>query len=312
MKPKVVVSAKWYPMCLARYFLHALRRRDDIDLIVVGPTTGTWIPWNHGMHLPEKYIIKPDIELEGVKANHSTAPMPYAESLLAQAGIDEVDLWIQIDAAFMLQGRPKSGIHVTVGTDPHVINYNYQRLQSDYFFCMQKVYSKPGDIYLPYAYCPEWHAPLDWDEDGFENDAALVGLHYENRNLLVQRLRQMGLKIAYDLGPIGDEVRDIYRKAPIGLNWSSRQDLVARVFELMAMGRLAIVNEVPDLERFFQGETGNRDLIVFRNLEEAVEAVSYYRQNLAEAKKIALQGQAMVKPHSYDERVGFILKYTGF
>lgn len=309
MKPRVVLSGYWYPMCLGRYFMHALQRRDDLDLIVLGPSTGTYIPWQGGMHLPQKYVIKPDVDLPGLQTNVSHAPMAYAEARLEQVtGDRKADLWIQVVSTFTLQGRPSSGMHVTVGTDPHVINYQSQRAQSDIFFCMQKVYAQPGDSYLPYAYCPEWHAPLGWDSEAFTHDAGLVGLHYQERDRWVEGLRARGHKINYDLGPIGDELRDIYRAAPIVLNWSSRQDLVARVFEAMAMGRMLVTNLVPDLGRFF---IPNTDLIVFQELQGALDAVTYYLDNPAEIEKIARSGQEAVEPHSYDARVEQILIESG-
>jgi len=48
-------------------------------------------------------------------------------------------------------------------------------------------------------------------------------------------------------------------------------------------------------------------LIVFDTLDEAVEAVCYYRDNPGEAQIIADEGHATVGPHTWDARVDEIL-----
>ena len=281
-------------MAIGRYFEAALRRRDDIELITAGPYTGAAIPWGGGMTLPDKYATPPDIPLPLAP----NAPIAYIEAQLGQ----QIDVWLQIDAGFHFAGRPRSGVNVIVGTDPHVLNYDQQRSFADVFYCMQKCYSKPGDRYLPYAYDPIWHAPEAGAERLF--DVCLIGLHYENRNRLVNRLRAAGVKVYYDLGPSFDEARTIYNQAPIGLNWSSKNDLTARVFELLGMRRLAIVNIVPDLPLFFKDGV---DLVVFSHLEEAVGKTLDYLSVPAKAEAIAAQGHKTVAPHTWDNRVSQIL-----
>jgi spore maturation protein CgeB len=192
-----------------------------------------------------------------------------------------------------------------VATDPHVLNYDKQRTFADTFYCMQDCYKKPGDVYLPYAYDPIWHAPED-QEHLF--DVCLLGLHYQNRNLLVDRLMKSGLKVYYQLGDCFDEARTIYNQAPIGINWSSKDDLTARVFELLGMRRLAVVNNVPDLPKFFRDGV---DLVTFTGLEEAVEKILHYLANEEQLKTIAEQGHKTVKPHTWDARIEQILEEDG-
>jgi spore maturation protein CgeB len=167
---------------------------------------------------------------------------------------------------------------------------------------MQACYALPWDEYLPYAYDEVFHAP---EEQERLFDVCLLGLHYPNRNLLVDRLRQNGVKVYYDLGPCFDEARTIYNQAPIGLNWSSKDDLTARVFELLGMKRLAVVNEVPDLGKFFQN---GKDLITFNSVEEATEKILYYLSNEDELQALADQGHKTVKPHTWDTRISQILE----
>jgi hypothetical protein len=294
-KITVVLSQIFYPLSIGRYFEAALRRRNDINLITVGPYTGNMIPWNNWMALPQKYAIAPTITLP---IGNPFVPISFIETQISE----KPDLWLQIDAGFYLEGRPQNGKNAIVATDPHVLNYDRQRSFADTFYCMQDCYAKPGDEYLPYAYDPIWHAP---EEQERLFDVCLLGLHYPQRTVLVDRLRQNGVKVYYDLGPCYDEARAIYNQAPIGINWSSKNDLTARVFELLGMRRLAVVNNVPDLPRFFRD---GKDLVTFSSLEEATEKILHYLANEDQLQVIAGQGHETVKPHTWDARISQILE----
>lgn len=293
---RLVLSGIFYPMAMLRYFEAALRRRDDVEVFAVGPYTGAWIPWRGGMHLPEKYARPPELPLPQATLNSPT-PIAYIEAQLPW----QPDAWLQVDAGWHLAGKPAHGKNIFVGTDPHVLNYDAQRTYADTFYCMQAPYMREGDQYLPYAYDPIWHAP----EDGPRNyDVCLIGLHYPQRDQLVSALRARGLSVYYDIGPCFDEARSLYAQAPVGLNWSSLLDLTARVWELLGMRRLAVVNRVPDLARFFVEDA---DLLAFDSLGEAVEKVVYALDHPDEATAIAEQGHATVEGHTWDARVSRIL-----
>jgi hypothetical protein len=293
-KKTIILTGIYYPLAILRYFESALRRRDDINLITVGPYTGNMIPWNNWMALPGKYAIPPTITLP---TGSPFVPISFVENQLPQVP----DLWIQIDAGFYLEGRPQNGKNCIVATDPHVLNYDRQRTFADTFYCMQACYAKPNDEYLPYAYDPIWHAP-EKQERLF--DVCLLGLHYPQRTALVDQLRLNGVKVYYDLGPCFDEARAIINQAPIGINWSSKNDLTARAFELLGMRRLAVVNEVPDLPKFFRD---GKDLVVFKGLHDAQEKILHYLTNEEQAEAIAAQGHETVKPHTWDARIEQII-----
>lgn len=292
---KVVFSQIHYPMSLGHYFLNALRRRDDVELLTVGPYTGSWIPWNGGMNLALKYAKPPDLPFPG---STPTLPIDFVEKQLPW----QPDLWIQVDAGWHLRGKPQRGKNVIVGTDPHCLDYDQQRGWADTFYCMQQVYSKPGDVYLPYAYDPEHHYP---EEQPRNYDACLLGIHYENRDRLVNELRRRGVNVLYDLGPVFDERRALECQSPISLAWSSRDDLIARVFEGLAMGRLVVTNRVPDLATFFKED---EHLIAFSSLGEASEKIIHYLNSPAEAEEIAKAGREWVQPHTYDDRCQRIIE----
>lgn len=296
---RIVLSGLFYPLAMLKYFLAALERRDDVELFTAGPYSGTWIPWNGGMQLPAKYAIQPDLPIiAGPVQAHPALPISYVETELPWVP----DAWIQIDAGWYLRDKPTRGKNIIVATDPHVIDYDGRRQVADTLYCMQTPYMRAGDQYLPYAHDPIWHAP---EEQPRNHDVCLLGLHYQNRNTLVEQLRARGVDVYYELGPCFDEARALYNQAPIGLNWSSLQDLTARVFELLGMRRLAVVNRVPDLDRFF---VDGADVLAFDTLEEAVDKVLYALAHPDEAEAIANQGHETVQPHTWDARVTEILE----
>jgi len=303
---RIVLSGIFYPMAILRYFEKALRKleRESDGLIEVktaGPYTGRWIPWNHGMILSQKYARPPDIHLPKSAINR---PIPFGAVERRLPWVP--DLWIEIDAGFHFAGRPKTKIHVIVGTDPHVLNYEHQRRQADKFFCMQKVYMKPGDIYLPYARDVDWHRPLK----GLPalSDAALLGLHYENRNRWVQALREAGLNVEYDLGPVFDEAQEIYSTTRIGLNWSSLQDLNARAFELMGFGLPVVMNRVPDASEFFEEGV---HYLGFEGLDEAIQQVLLIEEDADLAERLGRAAAEQVETETWEERVMQILEEVG-
>lgn len=292
----VVLTGIFYPMAILRYFERALVRRDDVSLFTAGPYTGTWIPWNGGMNLPSKYAGAPDLALPqaaigmGVSASVVEAKLPWIP-----------DLWLQVDAGWHLVSKPKDGLNVIIGTDPHVLDYEQPRMLTDVFYSMQLAYMKPGDRCLPYAYDPEVHYPEDVP---CEQDVVCIGLQYKNRQDVMAVLSRMGYNTRLETGPAFDEYRRAVCSAPIGFSWSSRQDLVARVFELLAMRRLAVVNWVPFLDQYF---TTGEHLVSFSSVDEAVAHVSYYLDHPGEMETIRDAGRLAVLPHTYDARIDQLL-----
>lgn len=303
-KIKVLLLSIHYPLAMKSYFERALRRRDDVDLITCGPYTSTWIPWMGGMSLPPKYAVPPTIPLP-FPPNIGSVNYEIVKSQLSQAWIP--DIVLTIDAGIHWKYKPTDGVVVHVATDPHALNYDYQRTISDKFFNMQKVYSKDSDIFLPYAYDPTVH--FHDNTVSKDSDAVLVGMPYEQRVRWVEELRRRGVSVLFENGPIFDEYRQLANRARIGLNWSSLQDMNARVFEIMAMGLLPVMNRVPDLGEFFQDGV---HYLGFDEMEEAVSKVVWAKEHESDAKIRADQAHQAVKPHTYDARVEQILRECRF
>lgn len=315
-KIKVLCLSLWYPLSMSRYFEKALRHRYDVELITTGVYTGSWIPWMGGMNVPEKYAIPPDL------------PLPFRNDI-GQINYDLVkavlpagwvpDITLCIDAGIHWKYKPSEGLVVHIATDPHALNYDYQRSVSDKFFNMQLCYSQLNDIYLPYAYSQYDHYPihriLEGEKylEGVEQieqdvDAVLIGMPYPRRVQWINELRKRGVSIIFENGPIFDEARALYNRGRIGLNWSSLNDLNARAFETPAMKLFPVLNIVPDMEEFNIW----RDISAFRDMDEAIEKVMWAIENSEDAQRIANETYERVQGQTYDARISQLLQECGF
>ena len=199
----VAVGGIHYPMSMMKYFIRALQRRDDVELWTFGPYTGNWIPWNSGMSVLPKYAEPPSFPMP-----QSMISSPVAAEIINPHFPKTPDLTLLIDAGWHPTTRPLGEVVATIKTDPHAIPdkfYAVPKSYSDVCFSMQTPYMKNGDVYLPYAYDPTVHYPMD---SNLEFDVCMIGLHYEERTQLVNRLLKQGMKVHYSIGSIFDEYRD--------------------------------------------------------------------------------------------------------
>lgn len=289
----VVVSAIWYPVAIARYILAALNDMDGVEVTTVGVATGTYIPWGGGMRLPESYVYNPDIVV-GKLGNHFV-PISMVEARLPKPA----DVWLQVDAGFYLQGRPRAGRNVVIGTDPHALNYDRQRVYADDFYCMQTPYMKHGDKYLPYAYDEQWHAPLERNGE-FGIDVAMVGVVYPNRQQFIRQLS--GLRIHAGCGNAYGDARHIYENSAVSFNLSSALDLTARVFELAAMGVPFAANDVPDMKLLFGDE-----VLSFAGTMDGARLVRELVNNADMRMEVAKRARRAVQGHTWGARVAQIM-----
>lgn len=301
-KYRVALSGLFYPVAILRYFESALQHRDDVELITIGPYNGSWIPWAGGMYLPEKYALPPTIPLS---MTFSERAIP-SGMLFSHELLQDIDLWIQCDAGWFFGTRPPAKHVVHIATDPHVLDYSRQRGISDLMFNMQKVYSKPGDIYLPY--CASRYHHYQMPEVAKEYDVCLVGLQYPNRTSLVSVLRDGGISVHYELGLGPDEYRLAYSKSRVAISWSSLDDLIARVFEAGAMGLPLVTNRVPDLPLHFYE---NAEFLGFTTIEEAVSKVKVALSNPNAPIMARNLSEEVLKKHTYDHRIEQIFEAVG-
>jgi len=107
-------------------------------------------------------------------------------------------------------------------------------------------------------------------------------------------------------GAVYDEARALYNQTTIGISWSSMQDLIARVFELMAFGLCPVINRVPDLSLHFEE---NVHYLGFDTVSEAMEKIKFAKENPEISGRIAKTAYEYVTTngYSYDDRVETIL-----
>ena len=306
-KIKVVISGLIYPVTMLHYFWRAFERREDVDLATIGVFFDDWIPWNNGMTLPKKYVKYPTValprSLATMKPNHAVVQAQLPKEFQSP------DLWIQIDAGWHLADRPDARLVAHIQTDPHVLKGHYRlpKSYSDLNFVMQCGYKDNEEIYLPYAYDPTLHYPMDLEK---EYDGCLIGLQYDHRVALVRKLRDKGYKIYTSIGDIYDEYRTLYNKSRIALSWSSLNDTPARVFEAFGMKIPLLCNRTPDLKEL--GYKEYDDYFGFANIDEAVDGFEYLITHYDEAQKIANNAYEIASNNdTWDDRVNTILEKAG-
>lgn len=325
-KLRILFAAKFFPFTMAHYILRALQRRDDVEILTCGEFYGQWIPWANGMTISDKYLNQVDIPLpRGTDSPTYSSISPFFPW--------KPDLVLNIDAGFHFRTKPDV-LYAVVATDPHVLGgwYAGVRPLADKFFNMQSSYMQSGDELLPYAFDKDCHYPVTYThyEERLENiagrdttirtiisdereyDCSIIGLHYPQRDEWVRRLRANGVSVNYRIGDIYDEYREENNKAWIGLNWSSLQDVTARVFEIMAMRMVPVLNRLPGLDAL--GFVDGEHYLGFSSMDEAVEKVMWAKSHPDFAKQIANIAYQYVYEHKmdWDNRASQILKTMGF
>jgi hypothetical protein len=300
-KIKIALGAIHYPLTMARYFWEAFERREDVDLWVFGPFTGNWIPWNYGCTLPQKYVKEPNFPLPRASIETHTFPARMIDMQMPW----KPDLLIQIDAGWHLDGRPNANIVAHIQTDPHVLKgfYKFPKTYSDLKFSMQHYYMESDELYLPYAYDPDIHYPMNLEKT---TDVCMIGLQYPTRMMLADHLKRMNVNVNITTGIVYDEYREAYNQSRIALTWSTLLDLPARTWEGMAMKLPVITNRVPDLGNFFVDGT---HYLGFDTEAEAIKQVLKVLSDPTNASEMANNAyRKVIDHHSYDDRCEEILR----
>jgi hypothetical protein len=301
VKLKVAIFGIFYPFAMLSFFWRALDRRDDVEIITCGPHTGTRIPWKGGMDLPVRYVRAPTISLPG-GAIGSKIPSLLFNDMLPWTP----DLSLIIDAGWHPSTRPLGRKVILIKTDPHAIiksHYDLPASYSDHVFGMQTPYLEPGETYLPYAYDPEIHYPMENVEKIY--DVCIIGIGYKERLEILSKCKEKGMNTYYNIGEVYDEYRLRYNQSRVAVNWSSLLDLPTRVFEYAAMGVPMVTNRVPDLSTFFVEKD---HYLGASTVTEAVNNVEYLVNNPEEANEMAQTAKEKVKFHTWDNRIEQILE----
>lgn len=300
MKKKILLSGIFYPMAILRYFEKALENMPDVQLCTIGCYTGAWIPWNGGMNLPQKYAKSPDIPLQREFIHRGSFSLkPYLNQIESFFG-GSPDLFIQVDAGWHFTDSPYKT--VGIATDPHCLNYDPLRKVVSTLYNMQKVYSKPNDLYLPYAYSPYYHFPFESEK---EFDTGMVGLQYESRIKAYKSILSRGRTCHFSIGEIFDKYRERLSTFRSVINISSLDDLNARMFEVPAMNIPLIANEVSDTHEFF---TPYEHYYPVKSYADVPDALDWILENPEKANEMSSRAFSKVRPHTYSARIKYILE----
>lgn len=282
---KILIHFRHFPVAMGRWFDWTLRDMGH-EVFSVGNYNGGKIPWGDQFDYPQ-YAFPPDYEIPEINypVNSLLKEIPFKPGVIIQAG----------DVVYLTGKAPCK--NVVLMTDPHAVDYKPRLEFADHAFNMQDFYRTPDQTWIPYAYYPPIHKHIKL---GQKYDVVFSGLQYEHRKDALEKMKQAGLNVLSTLGLIYDEYVQAYNEGLIAFNWSSKQDLPARFWEGLAMGRLVLTNRVPDLEKLpFQDGV---DFVGFSTVEEAVEKAVYYSKHSEEANKIAMSGHLKVSSHTYKTR----------
>jgi hypothetical protein len=280
---KILIIATHLPVTLGRYMLEAFRRI-GVDVRSIGNTTGTAI-WNRQLAPDREW--RRDGELD-------TSWPDWRPDLVAI-----------LDNSRYHHPRYHDVPHIVYGVDNHVFTYRQEGI-AHYFMAHRRgpVMPVEGDdmTWLPCAYDPVFFppSPIPWEQRRF--DLSIIGVAYDHRIELVRTLRaNLNLAMAYKVGPVYEEYRDIYHNTRISLCASFRGDVAIRVFETAAMGCTVLSDPCDDLP-----ELAADGIVLYRDPAEAVERVRHLLAHPAEAQALADRSQQWALPHTWDARARFI------
>ena len=166
----------------------------------------------------------------------------------------------------------------------------------------------PNGAWVPVACDPQLHGrrpgPRRWDVAFIGTEGGVP------RKFFLQALRER-----YPNSFIGHaphtQLGTLYSQATIGFNYSIRQDVNMRIFEVLCSGTLLVTNRLghEDLTRL--GLREREHLVTYRSPQELFEVVDYYLRHDDEREAIARRGMVVVQQHhTYVHRLQRILELS--
>jgi hypothetical protein len=233
----ILIIANHYAVCSARYAADAFVRMGH-SVRHVGQPMGRDI-W--GMQVPQEYVWTPDAQLMEYDKLREWSP--------------SLDLVITMDsdpAVLDWAGNASyfSAPNIVWGVDNHV--REYRRPDFDHYFLAHKsvsVMDWGGDCtWLPCGYDGHWFtpSPIPWEQRQF--DVCCIGYMYPQRWLLVEAMRDAGLKVIAGCGMVYDQYRDLHHNSRVALVSSACGDLPIRLFEGAGMGCTVLHDPMKDLD----------------------------------------------------------------
>lgn len=183
--------------------------------------------------------------------------------------------------------------------------------KADIVFCAQKRACEEmkrdgvaNPIWLPHAVEPQAYPKFDLLSKRY--DVCFVGhVNSKNREDFLDRMFGEFPNFYYGQQLFEAAARK-YAETKVVLNISMADDLIMRVFEVMATGSFLLTNWVPTIEELFED---GKHLVLYKSLDEAVDKAKYYIKHDSEREKIAQAGyEHVIKNHTIQKRVDVILE----
>lgn len=227
-----------------------------------------------------------DISFVGYTGKHNEFNLWNLEKILPQQ--DLMDIWSlfkkQAKKPFqnLLKGSIPPRLSQRVGSciAPEVI---FQTPEEKLTLTLSKKYHELERRMLLQSLTAKWSCRVYGDENWKQ---------LENKNLHYMGLVQNR-----------QDLSSIFRSSKINLNHSriyAESGLPLRVFEVLSSGGFLLSNDKEDLSQLF---TPGKDLVIFRDLTDLHEILSYYLHHEEERYQIARQGyESIRKRHNYKHR----------
>ena len=231
----------------------------------------------------------------------------------------EFDLYFRIDHGDYKYDIPEH-LHPAafLAIDTH-LKKPYKKIEKqvghyDFIFCAQKDgveklkrRKKVNTCWVPFACDPEIHKKLNLAK---KYDIGFVGTDGKKslRKVLLKELGKRYPRSFLGRAPFTDMSR-IYSASKIVFNYSIRNDINMRMFEVMSCGALLITNRIKrnGFEELFQG---GKHLITYRNRKELFKLIDYYLTHDKKREEIARDGHLLVtRNHTYKIRTEKLLNY---
>ena len=159
--------------------------------------------------------------------------------------------------------------------------------------------------WLPVACDPQIHKKLDVAKI---YDIGFVGTDGKEgwRKIL---LKELGERYPESfLGPAAyTEMGQIYSASKIGFNYSKKNDVNMRMFEVLSCGTLLLTNRIKGngFDELFEDD---KHLVVYRNRKQLFRLIDYYLTHDKEREEIARNGYELVSGyHTYEIRTAKML-----
>ena len=155
---------------------------------------------------------------------------------------------------------------------------------------------------------------------------SFVGSAYGTRRRQIEQLRERGIDVScfgygWESGPIpAKDVPRIFRNSTISLNFTTSplvwgtalphrtNQVKARTFEVPGAGGFLVTEWAEGLERYY---TPDREIVIFKDLDDLVDKVRYYLTHPDERDTIAQAGyQRTCAEHTYDRRLSDMLDFA--